>query len=61
MKPPIRNMNTRPGFLNSFKRKKETTWRCLSCGYLHTGTAPPDKCPACVKPQGYFELLYKNW
>jgi rubrerythrin len=45
----------------TFKRAEEKTWRCLSCGYLHTGDAPPDKCPACVKPRGYFELLYKNW
>jgi len=45
----------------AFKRSEEKTWRCLSCGYLHTGDAPPDKCPACVKPRGYFELLYKNW
>ncbi len=45
----------------TFEREKETTWRCLSCGYLHTGTTPPDKCPACVKPKGFFELLYKNW
>jgi rubrerythrin len=45
----------------AFKRDAEKTWRCLSCGYLHTGDAPPDKCPACVKPRGYFELLYKNW
>ena len=44
-----------------FKRSREKTWRCLNCGYLHTGDAPPDKCPACVKPAGYFELLYKNW
>ncbi len=45
----------------TFQRDRETTWRCLNCGYLHTGDSPPDKCPACVKPRGYFELLYKNW
>ena len=44
-----------------FKRDTQKTWRCLGCGYLHTGDEPPDKCPACVKPRGYFELLYKNW
>ena len=43
------------------QREEEHTWRCLSCGYLHKGTSAPDKCPACVKPAGYFELLYKNW
>jgi len=44
-----------------FKRDGEMNWRCLSCGYLHSGTEPPDKCPACVKPSGYFELLGENW
>ncbi|MFW2366333.1 MAG: rubrerythrin [Desulforhopalus sp.] len=44
-----------------FKRDTEVTWKCLSCGYLHHGISPPDKCPACVKPPGYFEVLNKNW
>jgi len=46
---------------NVFKKDEEKVWRCLSCGYLHTGKAAPEKCPACVKPTGYFELLFKNW
>lgn len=44
-----------------FKKDEQTTWRCLSCGYIHNGDAAPKKCPACVKPTGYFELLCKNW
>ncbi len=44
-----------------FKRDQELLWKCLSCGFLHHGREAPDKCPACVKPQGYFELLGKNW
>jgi len=44
-----------------FARERETVWRCRNCGYLHTGTAAPDKCPACVKPRAYFELLAENW
>jgi rubrerythrin len=44
-----------------FEKEEEQIWRCLSCGYLHTGKSAPTKCPACVKPSGYFELLYKNW
>lgn len=38
-------------------RGEAVQWRCLSCGYIHSGDSAPDKCPACVKPQGYFELL----
>lgn len=44
-----------------FQKDEEQVWRCLSCGYLHTGKSAPRKCPACVKPTGYFELLYENW
>ncbi len=44
-----------------FAKEENQVWRCLSCGYLHEGSAAPDKCPACVKPSGYFELLYENW
>ena len=22
-------------------------WKCTVCGYIHTGTEPPDKCPVC--------------
>lgn len=44
-----------------FKRETEKVWRCLNCGYLHTGTEAPDSCPACLHPQAYFELLGENW
>ncbi|WP_300458028.1 rubrerythrin [Desulfobacula sp.] len=44
-----------------FQRDDERVWRCLSCGYIHTGKAAPQKCPACVKPAGFFELLCENW
>jgi rubrerythrin len=45
----------------AFTRDQEMVWRCRNCGYLHMGDTAPDKCPACVKPQGYFELLCENW
>jgi rubrerythrin len=44
-----------------FARQEEQVWKCLGCGYLHRGSAAPDKCPACVRPTGYFELLGRNW
>jgi rubrerythrin len=44
-----------------FSRQEKNVWRCLGCGYIHHGEEAPDKCPACVKPQGYFELLAHNW
>lgn len=44
-----------------FKRNEHRVWRCLNCGYVHTGTEAPDKCPACVHPKEFFELLAENW
>jgi rubrerythrin len=44
-----------------FSREKEMVWRCLSCGYIYSGKTAPEKCPACVKPTAFFELLGKNW
>jgi rubrerythrin len=45
----------------AFQRSEEQVWKCIGCGYLHRGTEPPDKCPACVRPPGYFEILARNW
>jgi rubrerythrin len=45
----------------AFVRADENVWRCRNCGYVHVGNDAPDKCPACVKPRGYFELLAENW
>ena len=44
-----------------FKRDKVVKWRCRNCGYIHEGTEPPDKCPACAHAKAYFELLAENW
>ncbi|MFZ5573138.1 MAG: rubrerythrin [Thermodesulfobacteriota bacterium] len=44
-----------------FQREQAVVWRCRNCGFLHRGPQAPDKCPACVRPAGYFELLAENW
>jgi len=44
-----------------FLKDGEVVWRCLNCGYIHTGKGAPDKCPACAHPMAYFELLGENW
>ncbi|MBI9077966.1 MAG: rubrerythrin family protein [Desulfatibacillum sp.] len=44
-----------------FHRPGKCVWRCMNCGYIHEGESAPDKCPACVKPSGYFELFVQNW
>ena len=45
----------------TFSRDETVVWRCRNCGYLHMDKEAPDKCPACVHPKGYFELLGENW
>jgi rubrerythrin len=44
-----------------FKRDSSTEWRCRNCGYVHSGGAAPDTCPACDHPQDHFELLGENY
>jgi len=44
-----------------FSRNADSTWRCINCGYLHTGKEAPGVCPACDHPRDYFELLGENW
>lgn len=44
-----------------FTRAESVTWRCLNCGYLHTGMEAPEKCAACNHPRAFFELLGENW
>jgi len=44
-----------------FRRNGKVVWRCRNCGYLHEAEEAPEICPACLHPQGYFELLGENW
>jgi len=38
-----------------YKREQPIRWRCSKCGYIHEGTEPPPKCPACKHPREYYE------
>ena len=38
-----------------FKREEPITWKCSVCGFVHDGTEPPEKCPACKHPKTYYE------
>ncbi|WP_027185132.1 rubrerythrin [Desulfovibrio inopinatus] len=44
-----------------FKRAEPVKWRCRKCGYIHEGTMPPQKCPACQHPMSYYEIAQHNW
>ncbi|GHT10421.1 rubrerythrin [Planctomycetales bacterium] len=43
-----------------FKREN-VIWRCRHCGYVATAPTAPGVCPACKKPQAWFEILAENW
>lgn len=44
-----------------FKKEESTFWKCNNCGYIHEGDHAPEVCPACVHPQGHFEVLAENY
>ncbi len=44
-----------------FKKDAETEWVCRKCGYAHTGTSAPEKCPACGHPQGYYQVRSEQY
>ena len=38
-----------------YKDDKKVVWICRKCGNVHEGSAPPEKCPVCNHPRGYYE------
>lgn len=35
----------------------DTEWVCLNCGYRTKGNMPPERCPLCSYPRGFFEKV----
>ena len=44
-----------------FKNDNKIVWKCRNCGYLHEGDSAPEKCPACLHPQAYFQVKGINY
>jgi Rubrerythrin len=44
-----------------FKKNKVVLWKCNNCGYIHEGEDAPEVCPACIHPQGYFEVFVETY
>jgi rubrerythrin len=44
-----------------FKSNEKIIWKCRNCGYLHEGETTPDKCPACLHSQAYFQIKENNY
>jgi len=44
-----------------FKKESQETWICRNCGYHHEGADAPERCPTCLHPRSFFELLAENY
>jgi rubrerythrin len=44
-----------------FAKDSSINWKCGNCGYIYEGAKAPEKCPACLHPQSYFEQLSDNF
>lgn len=39
-----------------WKRDHDVRWKCRNCGYVFIGPEPPQECPACGHPKGFYEM-----
>ncbi|MBF0493504.1 MAG: rubrerythrin family protein [Candidatus Omnitrophica bacterium] len=44
-----------------FKKDVPVKWKCRNCGFVHEGKEAVEKCPACLHPQAFFEVLGENY
>lgn len=44
-----------------FSRDGDTIWQCMNCGHICVGKEPPELCPVCAHPQGYFQINPDNY
>jgi rubrerythrin len=44
-----------------FKKDRKVKWACRNCGYVHEGDSAPQKCPACLHDQAFFEEKAENY
>lgn len=44
-----------------FKKEEDVEWVCRECGYVHTGTTPPELCPSCDHPIAFYELKCETY
>ena len=44
-----------------FKKEQEIAWVCRECGYVHFGVQPPEMCPSCDHPQGYYQVKCEEY
>jgi len=40
-----------------YDQNAEFEWKCVNCGFIYKGKAPPAKCPVCQKPYTWYMPL----
>lgn len=43
------------------KSDASAKWTCRECGYVHEGHEPPEMCPVCQHPKGYYQRLSEEY
>ena len=44
-----------------FQKDSVVRWKCRNCGFIHEGNEAPKECPACLHPQGYYEVFVETY
>lgn len=44
-----------------FENDVVVKWKCRNCGFVIESKSAPEKCPACLHPQSYFEIKENNY
>jgi rubrerythrin len=44
-----------------FQKDQPVLWKCGNCGHIHQGPNAPEKCPACLHPQAFFEVFVETY
>ncbi len=44
-----------------FKKEEKVWWVCRECGYYLLSTEPPEKCPSCDHPKGFYEVKCEEY
>jgi len=44
-----------------FQKGQALPWLCRNCGYIMEADAAPEKCPACLHPQAYFQVWVEDY
>ena len=47
--------------LRVFEKDGKVFWQCRNCGFIIEAKAAPEKCPACLHPKAYFEVMKTNY